>query len=303
MSLFTKATREKSRLRLALMGVAGSGKTFTALQIASAIGKRIAVIDTERGSASKYAGKGGFDFDVLELDDFSPQKYVHAINAAAAEGYDVVVVDSLSHAWMGPGGALDLVDKAAARERSGNTYTAWRNVTPQHNALVDAMLRCPAHVIATMRSKTEYVLEENDRGKKTPRKVGMAPVQRDGMEYEFDVIGDLSVDHQLVISKSRCSALAGGVYNLPDDRVAAALQAWLSDGIEPAPSAFKGLREDIRAATSIADLNAVGARIKAAFEARGISTEERTSLARVFAERKADLTPTEAHADADQGAA
>lgn len=229
---FKKATKTQARLRLALIGPSGSGKTYSALAIAKHLGDRVAVIDTERGSASKYADL--FSFDALELDTFAPTTYVEAIHAAEAAGYDVLIIDSLSHAWMGKEGALEQVDRAAKRSQSNNSYTAWRDVTPMHNALIDAILQSACHIIVTMRAKTEYVLEENERGKKVPRKVGMAPVQRDGMEYEFDVVGDMNQENDLIISKTRCPALTGQVINKPGEQIAKTLKVWLSDGA-PAP--------------------------------------------------------------------
>lgn len=229
---FQKAVKRKAKLRIGLVGPSGSGKTFTALRIARGLGGRVAVIDTEHGSASLYADL--FDFDVMELASFAPDTYVAAIQAAADAGYDVVVVDSLSHAWMGKDGALEQVDKHAARER-GNSFGAWRHVTPMHNRLVETIVGAPIHVIATMRSKTEYVIEEDSRGKKVPRKIGMAPVQRDGMEYEFTVVGDMDYDHRLMITKSRCSALADAVIEKPGEDVAATLTGWLENAAPEAP--------------------------------------------------------------------
>lgn len=229
-----KATKTQSRGRIALVGPAGSGKTYTGLAWARAIAGdsgRILCVDTERGSASKYSGEPGIgDFDVIELDTHEPDTYVQALKLGAAEGYDVIVVDSLSHAWSGRGGALEQVDRAAARSRSGNSFGAWREVTPMHNALVDALLTSPAHVIVTMRAKTEYVLEADARGKQTPRKVGMAPVQRDGMEYEFDLVVDLDWEHCATVSKSRCSAVSGAVWRKPGVDAIAPFVAWLTDG-------------------------------------------------------------------------
>lgn len=226
---FKKATKSTARARVALTGPAGSGKTYTALAIAAHLGQRVAVIDTEHGSASKYAGI--FSFDVLELDSFAPAVYVEALDVAESAGFDVVVVDSLSHAWMGKDGALEQVDRFAKRSPSGNTFGAWRDVTPQHNALVEAMLACRAHLIVTMRSKTEYVLEVNDRGKQVPRKIGMAPIQRDGLEYEFDVVADLTLDNDLVIGKTRCPELRDQVYRRAGEDVATVLRTWLQDGV------------------------------------------------------------------------
>lgn len=228
--MFRKATKTQSRLRLALIGPSGSGKTYSALTIASYLGDSIAVIDSEHGSASKYADL--FQFDTCELTSFHPQNYINAIQAAAE--YDVLIIDSLSHAWMGRDGTLEQVDRVAKRLQYSNSFAAWRDVTPLHNQLVDTMLSCPSHLIVTMRSKTEYVVETNEKGKAVPKKIGMAPVQRDGLEYEFDVSGELNLDNELIISKSRCSSLAGQVIAKPGEQIALVLKDWLNDGA-PAP--------------------------------------------------------------------
>jgi len=243
---FVKATKTQSRLRLGLIGPSGSGKTYTALRIAKGLGTRIAVIDTERGSASKYAGDVA-DFDVLELDSFAPATYVQAIRAADEAGYEVLVIDSLTHAWTGKDGTLEMVDRIAKRSgERGNSFAAWREVTPEHNALVDAILRARCHVIVTMRVKTEYVLEENERGKKVPRKVGLAPIQRDGLEYEMDVVADLDHDHNLIVSKTRCAALDRAVFREAGEDVAGILKRWLSDGAPapaPKPTPFQAIKK------------------------------------------------------------
>lgn len=229
---FSPATKKRAKLRLALMGASGSGKTFSALGIASAFGK-VAVIDTEHGSASKYADR--FAFDALELSNYHPQRYIDALEAAASAGYDVVIVDSLSHAWNGIGGVLEIVDKVAAKSDAKNTYTAWRDATPLQQKLVEAMLTVPMHVIVTMRSKTEYVLELDKRGKMSPRKVGTAPVQRDGIEFEFDIVGEMNADNELVVTKTRISALANEVIPQPGAALGNTLLAWLQDGVQAPP--------------------------------------------------------------------
>lgn len=231
--MFTKATKKRSRARVALIGPSGSGKTYTGLIIASTLadGKPVAVVDSEAGSASKYADQ--YEFNVCELTDHSPESYIKAIEAAAQAGHGAILIDSMSHAWMGKNGALELVDKAAARSKSGNSFTAWRDVTPLHNRLIDTILQSPCHVVATLRTKTEYVIEEDARGKKTPRKIGMAPVQRDGMEYEFDIVGDMDLENnKLIVTKSRCPALAGEVVVRPDAAFAKKILDWVSDGVE-----------------------------------------------------------------------
>jgi hypothetical protein len=219
---------------MALIGPSGSGKTYTGLRIAAGLGQKIAVVDTERGSASKYADK--WSFDVCELTSFSPTEYVKAIHEAETAGYDVLVIDSLSHAWMGRDGALELVDKAAKRQQSGNSFGAWREVTPLHNQMIDAILGANLHAIVTMRTKMDYVQERDEKsGRTVIRKVGLQPVQRDGLEYEFDVIGDLDMDNNLVIGKSRCEALTGQVYAKAGENVAVTLRAWLTDGAPAQP--------------------------------------------------------------------
>lgn len=229
--MFKLATKQQSRLRLAIIGPSGSGKTYTALTLAQFLGKRIAVIDTERGSASKYSDL--FKFDVGELPTHNPEDYMLAIQMAEESGYEVLIIDSLSHAWSGRDGALELVDKAAKRSQSGNSYTAWRDVTPLHNRLVDTILQSKCHVIATMRAKTDYVMEPDSKGRMVPRRVGLAPIQRDGMEYEFDVTADMTLDHDLIIGKTRCHSIDGKVFAKPGKKFAEVLLKWVSDGAPP----------------------------------------------------------------------
>lgn len=226
---FRKATREKAKLRLALVGPSGSGKTYTALTLAKTLaqGGRIALIDTERGSAEKYAGDVA-DFDVCDLESFAPLTYAEAIDDAAAAGYPVLIIDSLSHAWTGTDGALDQVDKR------GGKFQAWRHVSPQIETMVDTILRYPGHVIVTMRTKTAYEVTKNDRGQTEVVKLGLAPRMREGIEYEFDVLADMDLKHTMTVTKSRCISLADKVIRKPGADVAERLLDWLSNGAEPA---------------------------------------------------------------------
>lgn len=236
-SRFQPATRKRSKLRMALDGPAGAGKTYTALRMAYTLGARVAVIDTEAGSASKYQGDApddvAWNFDVLELESHAPTEYTAAIEEAGRLGYDVIVIDSLSHAWQGKDGALELVNK-----KGGNSYTAWKDVTPMHTRMIDAILRSPCHVIATMRSKTEYVLETNDKGQQVPRKVGMKPVQRDGMEYEFDLYASLDWSHVLTVTKSRCPSVDSAIVVKPGPAFMQPVVAWLETGEVIKPAKF-----------------------------------------------------------------
>lgn len=240
LKLFHKATKSHARIRLALVGPSGSGKTYTALRIAEEMVPKgsIAVIDSQRGQASKYADV--FTFDVAELASHSAESYMKAIAAAEAEGYQLCIIDTLSHEWVGRDGALEQVDRITARSRSGSTFPAWRQVTPPHNALIDAIVSSKMHIIATMRAKTDWVLEPNDKGKMVPRRVGTAPIQREGIDFEFDVVGDMTADNQMIISKTHCSTLNGGIFTKPGPEVAEILLAWLGrskvdDPVGPTP--------------------------------------------------------------------
>lgn len=233
--MFQKATRKQAKARVAIDGPAGSGKTYTSLIAAHVLanGGKIAVIDTERGSASLYADD--FDFDVMELENFNPRNYISAIDEAERAGYSVIVIDSLSHAWEGEGGILDMHDAAIKRQKTENGYTAWKDVTPVHREFIDRILQSKCHVIATMRSKMEYSQEKGDNGKTIIRKIGLAPVQRAGTEYEFTVVCDMDVDHSLIVSKSRCKPLADKVVNMPDAKFFDLLNNWLNTGEEEKP--------------------------------------------------------------------
>lgn len=231
--MFQKAEKKKLKLRLAIDGASGSGKTWGALTVASSLGGKVAVIDTEHGSASLYSDR--FNFDVMEItDNFAPSKYIAGIKAAEQAGYEVLVIDSLSHEWEGPGGCLDMQTKLGGR------YTDWGKVTPQHDAFIQAILGCNMHVIATMRTKAEYVIEKNANGKDSPRKVGTVPKQRDGLEYEFTAVFNLSQQHMASVSKDRTGLFDGRDFIL-DSSVGKSLMTWLDAGIETVIQDYEAL--------------------------------------------------------------
>lgn len=237
---FKPATREASYARIALSGPSGSGKTYTALALATALSDKVAVIDTERGSASKYVGLNGWKFDTVQPDSYSPLSLVDLLGLAAGGEYGCVVIDSLSHYWMGVDGMLEQADR---RGKGGNNFAGWKEVRPEERRMIDALVAFPGHVVVTMRSKTEYVVEENDRGKKVPRKVGLKPEQREGIEYEFDVVGDLDLDNTLTVVKSRIHTLAKAVIPMPGEELATQIRrtrAPLSAcSTRPAPNAHR----------------------------------------------------------------
>lgn len=303
---FQKAIKQQSKLRLALCGLPGSGKTWTALALACAIAAlmrefgqgdgRVAVIDSERGSARLYADQ--FDFDVCELDSYSPMAYVDKIHEAERAGYDIIIADSISHAWAGKGGALEQKDSAAAR--NGNSWTAWRDVTPKHNALVDAMIGCRAHFIATMRVKMEHV-QETVNGKTEIRKVGLQLIQREGMEYEFTLVGDIDHTHTLKISKTRIHGIdIGDQFERPGAEMARRIYTWLMSGapVEPQPitveavqvapqvlQAHRPVLDALLRAASMEELNALIPQVS------GLPGEALDEARRRYNERHAQLSP------------
>ena len=195
-----KAARKAAKLRLALDGIAGTGKTLSALLVASGIGGKIVLIDTENGSGDLYADL--VDYDVVPLHaPYSPERYISAIHKMEELGYDIIIVDSLSHAWVGTGGALEKQNNVA--KRTGNSYTAWGEVTPIQNKLIDTLIQSPAHIIVTMRTKMEHAIETDINGKTTIRKLGMGIIQREGMEFEFTIVFDMNTDHTATVTKDR----------------------------------------------------------------------------------------------------
>jgi hypothetical protein len=229
---FTKATRKKARLRLALTGPSGSGKTYSALLLAKGLGGRIAVIDTEHDSASLYAGRAEMpEYEALNLaPPFTPERFIEAVQAAEAGGFDVLILDSITHEWNGAGGCLELVDEIARARFKGNSWSAWNEVTPRHRDFLDALLRSPLHIIATMRSKTETAQTE-ENGRKKVVKLGMKSEQRDGFEYEMTVVLDLVHDgHFATATKDRTGLFTHTDPKPITEETGAALLRWLEQG-------------------------------------------------------------------------
>lgn len=221
---FQPATRQGRKARIALIGPSGSGKTYTALGIASAFGK-VAVVDTENGSASLYSDV--FSFDVMErTPPFDPRHVAKAIELAA-ESHDVIVFDSLSAFWAGTGGTLDLIDQEKARSKSNDGFGAWRKITPIQQAMVESIIQAPIHVIACLRAKQAYEVSRDDKGKMRVEKLGLEPVQRDMLEYEFDLVGEVDMDHRLAVSKSRMVSLADSVHERAGADLGKEIRVWL----------------------------------------------------------------------------
>lgn len=250
MSTFKKATKKQAKLRAALFGPSGSGKTFTALRIAKGLGGLVALIDTERQSASKYSDR--FEFDVCDLADRTIEGYCRTIREA--QGYDVLIIDSLSHGWQE---LLEHVEKLAQAKYRGNTWSAWSEGTPEQRRLVDAILDFNGHVIATMRSKTEWTTAKQDNGKSAPVRVGLAPEQGKGIEYEFDLLLELTVDHVCNVLKDRTGKFQDQLIDKPGEDFGKSLSDWLSEG-EPVKAETKPatpqLTDDEKKAANITKL-------------------------------------------------
>lgn len=240
MALFEPVTRQKAKLRMALTGVSGAGKTLGALYIAYGLTEdwgRVALIDTEHERGRFYAdrsdlGTGQFLYAPMQ-PPYSPDKYkqyvAEAAKAVGPEG--VVIVDSFSHAWNNEGGVLEIKDHIAESQRGKNSYTAWNEAGKIQNSLVNTILSVDAHTIVTMRSKMAYELVENERGKKEPQKLGLAPIQRDETEYEFDIVLDIARNHLATASKDTTFLDRFGAVITPE--LGAQLRRWLDDGEEP----------------------------------------------------------------------
>jgi energy-coupling factor transporter ATP-binding protein EcfA2 len=226
---FEQAERTRLWLRCALFGPSGSGKTMTALRMAKGIadtmGGRYAVIDTEARSAAKYADR--FTFVGENLNEKTVDHYIAAMNEAAKAGCQVLVIDSLSHAWRE---LTDEVDRIAQNSASKNTFSPWAKVNPKQKRFIDAILNFPGHIIATMRSKTEWVIGEGRNGKTAPEKMGLAPEQGKGIEYEFDLLVELNQRHQGVITKDRTGKFQDETIDKPGEEFGVALYEWLSSG-------------------------------------------------------------------------
>lgn len=256
MGLFQPAVKERLKARVAIDGPTGSGKSWTALQWARIIAGPdgpVGVVDTENRSAAYYAPTpaqllAGIErvnyWDppyvfghLVQTAPYDPRNLARIIDAAGEElGPDgVLVIDSLTHFWNGEGGTLDIVDDAASRSYGNNTFGGWKEGTPAQRFMLDRIVHAKCHVIVTMRSKMEYVMKEVQRNGQTyrePTKVGMAPEQRAGVEYEFTVVADMDLEHRLVVSKSRCDDIADVV--APKGRsadVAEAFKDWLGTGV------------------------------------------------------------------------
>lgn len=243
-----KARRSATKLKLLLTSPSGGGKTYSALLLAKGLGGKTVVIDTEEGSSDLYDKI--HDFDVVDLKPpFTPERYIEAITALGEAGYEVIVIDSVTHCWSGKGGCLELVDDIAKAKFRGNTWSAFSEITPRWRAFVDAILRSPAHVICTGRSKTETA-QVDDGGKKKVTKLGMKLEARDGLEYEFTCVLDIIHDgHYATVSKDRTGIFTGDPKPITEE-TGRRLAEWLSCGSSSDGPAKPKPKPEVRAAAT-----------------------------------------------------
>ena len=230
--MFKKAERKKAKLKISIIGHSGSGKTLSALLIAKGLGSKIAVVDTENGSASLYSDREGVpEFDVLDIKPpFETEKYSAAIKGAVEGGYDVIILDSVSHLWSGTGGLLE--QKSMIDRRGGNSYTNWGPVTKKYESFISDILQSDIHIICTVRSKEGVEMQKDERGKSVPVKIGVDPIMRDGFDYEFSLVLEMSASHEASVRKDRTGLFDGKIFK-PSEEIGSTLMKWLDSGKEP----------------------------------------------------------------------
>lgn len=275
-----QATRKKSKLRLNISGPAGSGKTYSALLMAKGLignWEKIAVIDTENGSASLYSHLGVFQTIDLQAP-FTPERYIQAIDICIGAGIECIILDSSSHEWNGQGGCIEINEALAQSKFKGNTWSAWSQTTPRHDAFVQKVLQCPVHVITCTRSKMETVMTDD----KKVKKLGMKDIQREGWEYELTV--SLSIDrdtHTAIASKDRTELFEGIDPFVITEATGQLIKDWCEKGIEVVDP-VKAAETALRACANLADL-------ASAYTA--LSPELKTATVKLKDELKAKLKP------------
>lgn len=270
MSVFQKAVKTKRKLRLLITGPSGSVKTMGALILAKQFAKRydsrIAFIDTEHGKSTLYSSM--FDYDILEMaEPFTPEKYIENMMAAVKAGYKVIVVDSLSHEWIGTGGLLE------THANMGGKFQDWKPLTPRHRKFLDALISIDAHLICTGRSKTEYAMEATGNGKTSITKMGTKLEQRDGMEFEFDIVFKGNMQHIVEIDTDHTGIFDNFAEKLTE-KTADKLIAWLDEGIE-----VTNKQDDVKRPTQEEVLAEDVKNLVSRMQVAGIFTEEQIDKA------------------------
>lgn len=221
-----KAVRKKLYLKLALIGPSGSGKTYTALRLGTGIGGTILLVNTEGDRGYIYANE--FDYNIIDLaPPFTPEKYIEAIEYGEKNGCSVVILDSASHEWNGRGGLLETHDKMP-----GNSYTNWAKINPRHNEFVDKQLYAKCHIISCLRGKDQYAMEDDEKGSKKVKKLGMGPEQR--VNYEYEMVTTFMLDqltHVATVMKDNTHIFEGS-YEVLTEEHGRLLKLWAENGVD-----------------------------------------------------------------------
>lgn len=222
---FTRAVRTATKIKMAILGPSGSGKTYSALKIASGLGQKIALLDTEAGSSSLYSDYFDFDYIVLR-PPFEPKRYIEIIQEAVDAKYDVLIIDSLTHAWDGEGGSMDKKSQLDSRGGRQNEFTNWKPVKQDQKKLTEAINQSDIHIISTLRAKQEYQIVSSG-GKTRPEKMGLGPIAMPGTEYEYSIVLEMAMNHEASAAKDR-TGLFDGKFFVPDNGTGKIIKEWLS---------------------------------------------------------------------------
>ncbi len=219
------AQRKRTSIKMAIQGPSGNGKTYSALLTAFGLTQdwsKVAVIDTENGSSNLYSSLGGYKVLILS-QPYSPERYIEAISTCEAAGIEAIILDSITHEWeylLEYHGSLP-----------GNGFTNWSKITPRHNDFINKIVHSPVHIIATVRTKQDYVLTDKN-GKQVPEKVGLKSIQRDGVEYEFTLVFDLDVRNNAVATKDRTGLFFGRPEHKLSIDTGRQIKEWITSGAE-----------------------------------------------------------------------
>lgn len=235
-----KATRKQVKLRMGLSAVSGGGKTYSALLLAYGITNdwsKIAVIDTENGSASLYSHLGGFNTIDLQAP-YTPERYIDAIKACESAEMEVIIIDSITHEWDGKGGIIDI-----SNSMSGNSFTNWAKITPRHQAFIDSILQSKCHIISCVRRKQDYEMSKDSNGKTTVQKAGLKEITREGFEYELTLNLNIELNHKATASKDRTGLFMDKPEFTITPETGKQLLDWCNSGEAPLPQFFKTQEE------------------------------------------------------------
>jgi hypothetical protein len=226
--MLRQATRQKAKIRLGLSAVSGGGKTYSAILIAKGLSSgdlsKVAIIDTENGSADLYAHLG--NYNVLTLTaPFTPERYVEAIKTCEEAGMNVIIIDSITHEWNGKGGILEIHSSM-----TGNSFTNWSTLTPRHQKFIDAILSSKCHVITTVRRKQDYDLSKDSNGKTRVEKAGLKEETREGFEYELTANIELDIKHNATALKDRTGLFMDQPHFTPSEETGKKLLEWCENG-------------------------------------------------------------------------